>query len=184
MSPVRAKKMLQKCAYAMLSQQELSSQQVVSYLLDFEDHFTNHSYRNFYWTSFGNFINKEDPSPECYITKSEVTNGPEEKEGELDVESDSESDPDDEPVMSNLLNDFLDPQEAEDVPDTTTINEEIRVFVDGSGNLIPMGNQLADYAMRGHPLDGVCVWDFISQIDRVRKTSDNSQVVFKRVEIP
>ncbi|KAJ7831845.1 hypothetical protein B0H14DRAFT_2364964 [Mycena olivaceomarginata] len=45
---VRAKKMLQKCAYAMLSQQELSSQQVVSYLLDFEDHFTNHSYRNFY----------------------------------------------------------------------------------------------------------------------------------------
>ncbi|KAJ7859497.1 hypothetical protein B0H14DRAFT_2222051, partial [Mycena olivaceomarginata] len=63
---VRAKKMLQKCAYAMLSQQELSSQQVASYLLDFEDHFTNHSYRNFYWTSFENFINKEDPSPECY----------------------------------------------------------------------------------------------------------------------
>ncbi|KAJ7465544.1 hypothetical protein FB451DRAFT_1041425, partial [Mycena latifolia] len=38
-----AKKMLQKCAYAMLSQQELSGQQVASYLLDFEDHFTSHS---------------------------------------------------------------------------------------------------------------------------------------------
>ncbi|KAJ6570659.1 hypothetical protein B0H10DRAFT_1629761, partial [Mycena sp. CBHHK59/15] len=46
---VRAKKMLQKCAYAMISQQELSEQQVASYLMDFEDHFTSHSYRNLYW---------------------------------------------------------------------------------------------------------------------------------------
>ncbi|KAJ7200368.1 hypothetical protein GGX14DRAFT_312675, partial [Mycena pura] len=58
---VRAKKMLQKCAYAMLSQQELSAQQVASYLMDFEDHFTSHSYRNLYWTSFESFINNELP---------------------------------------------------------------------------------------------------------------------------
>ncbi|KAJ7817259.1 hypothetical protein B0H14DRAFT_2289241, partial [Mycena olivaceomarginata] len=57
----RAKKLLQKCAYAMISQQELSAQQVSSYLLDFEDHFTSHSYRNFYWTLFEGFINAEDP---------------------------------------------------------------------------------------------------------------------------
>ena len=42
-------KLLQKCAYAMISQQEL---QGASYLLEYEDHFTSHSYRNFYWTSF------------------------------------------------------------------------------------------------------------------------------------
>ncbi|KAJ7823155.1 hypothetical protein B0H14DRAFT_2370282, partial [Mycena olivaceomarginata] len=58
---VRAKKMLQKCAYAMISQQELSAQQVASYLMDFEDHFTSHSYRNLYWTAFEAFINKELP---------------------------------------------------------------------------------------------------------------------------
>ncbi|KAJ7127326.1 hypothetical protein C8R43DRAFT_864944, partial [Mycena crocata] len=63
---VRGKKMLQKCAYAMISQQELSAQQVASYLMDFEDHFTSHSYRNLYWTAFEAFINKELPSPECY----------------------------------------------------------------------------------------------------------------------
>ncbi|KAJ7864111.1 hypothetical protein B0H14DRAFT_2305378, partial [Mycena olivaceomarginata] len=56
-----AKHLLQKCAYAMIFQQELSAQQVTSYLLDLEDHFTSHSYRNFYWTSFESFINKEDP---------------------------------------------------------------------------------------------------------------------------
>ncbi|KAJ7331466.1 hypothetical protein DFH08DRAFT_916479 [Mycena albidolilacea] len=37
-----------KCAYAMISQQELPAQQVASYLLDFEDHFTSHCYRSFY----------------------------------------------------------------------------------------------------------------------------------------
>ncbi|KAJ7846949.1 hypothetical protein B0H14DRAFT_2308849, partial [Mycena olivaceomarginata] len=58
---VRAKKMLQKCAHAMISQQELSAQQVASYLMDFEDHFTSHSYRNLCWTAFEAFINKELP---------------------------------------------------------------------------------------------------------------------------
>ncbi|KAJ7811474.1 hypothetical protein B0H14DRAFT_2378326, partial [Mycena olivaceomarginata] len=58
---IRAKKMLQKCAYAMISQQELSAQQVASYLLDFEDHFTSHTYRNSYWTSFESLVNKELP---------------------------------------------------------------------------------------------------------------------------
>ncbi|KAJ7508924.1 hypothetical protein B0H11DRAFT_2432219, partial [Mycena galericulata] len=41
------------------SQQELSAQQVASYLMDWEDHFTSHTYRNFYWTAFESFINKE-----------------------------------------------------------------------------------------------------------------------------
>ena len=35
--------MLQKCAHAMISHQELSSQQVMSYLLDLEDYFTKSS---------------------------------------------------------------------------------------------------------------------------------------------
>ncbi|KAH7917509.1 hypothetical protein BV22DRAFT_1026194, partial [Leucogyrophana mollusca] len=61
----RAKQLLQKCAYAMLSHQELSAQQVCSYLMDFEDHFTSHSYRSFFWTSFENRVEKQDPSPEC-----------------------------------------------------------------------------------------------------------------------
>ncbi|KAJ7851173.1 hypothetical protein B0H14DRAFT_3085829 [Mycena olivaceomarginata] len=38
-SGASAKGIFLKCAYAMISQQELSAQQVASYLLDFEDHF-------------------------------------------------------------------------------------------------------------------------------------------------
>ncbi|KAJ7917817.1 hypothetical protein B0H13DRAFT_1608051, partial [Mycena leptocephala] len=80
----------------MISQQELSAQQVASYLMGFEDHFTSHSYRNFYWTAFEAFINKELPR-----------------------------------------------------------------------------SQLADYQMRGDELRDTCVWDFISRVDKVKKTADN-----------
>ncbi|KAJ7167184.1 hypothetical protein C8R43DRAFT_817994, partial [Mycena crocata] len=62
----RAKSLLQKCAHSLISKQELSGQQVVSYLLDFEDHFTSHEYTRIYWTSLEAHIEKEDPSPECY----------------------------------------------------------------------------------------------------------------------
>ncbi|KAH7931395.1 hypothetical protein BV22DRAFT_977647, partial [Leucogyrophana mollusca] len=62
---LRAKRLLQKCAYAMISHQELSAQQVCSYLLDYEDHFTSHSYRNFFWGNFERYIEQSDPSPEC-----------------------------------------------------------------------------------------------------------------------
>src|SRR5271163_1712438 len=54
----------------MISHQELSAQQVCSYLMDFEDHFTSHEYKNLYWTSFEKFINDEQPSPECYPNSS------------------------------------------------------------------------------------------------------------------
>ncbi|KAK0446935.1 uncharacterized protein EV420DRAFT_1218433, partial [Desarmillaria tabescens] len=62
---VRAKRLLQRCAYTMLSHQELSGQQVMSYLMDFEDHFTSHEYQGLYWGSFEQYIEKQDPSPEC-----------------------------------------------------------------------------------------------------------------------
>ncbi|KAJ7733451.1 hypothetical protein B0H16DRAFT_1222953, partial [Mycena metata] len=62
----RAKSLLQRCAHSLISKQELSAQQVVSYLMDFEDHFTSHQYVNLFWTSLEAFIEKEDPSPECY----------------------------------------------------------------------------------------------------------------------
>ncbi|KAG0708063.1 hypothetical protein DFH29DRAFT_795631 [Suillus ampliporus] len=52
----RAKKLLQKCAYSMISHQELSAQQVCSYLMDFKDHFTSHEYQNLYWTNFETLI--------------------------------------------------------------------------------------------------------------------------------
>jgi hypothetical protein len=38
--------------------------------MDFENHFTS-KFTNLYWTGFEKFINNEDPSPECYMTRAE-----------------------------------------------------------------------------------------------------------------
>ncbi|KAJ7194625.1 hypothetical protein C8J57DRAFT_1650480, partial [Mycena rebaudengoi] len=129
---VRAKKMLQKCAYAMISQQELSAQQVASYLMDFEDHFTSHSYRNLYWTAFEAFINKELPSPECYPARKPKTESDEPDGITRDDNGKNDSDTDDD-------------------------DQEISVSVNGQGKLVPAGSQLADYQMRGAELSDVCV---------------------------
>ncbi|KDQ54422.1 hypothetical protein JAAARDRAFT_60799 [Jaapia argillacea MUCL 33604] len=73
----RAKCMLQKCAHAMISHQELSAQQVCSYLMDFEDHFTSHLYKNLYWTSFEAFID-DSPDEEVNMAQVQSEGNPEE----------------------------------------------------------------------------------------------------------
>ena len=82
---VHTKRLLQKCAYLMISHQELSAQQVCSYLLDYEDNFTSHKYNNLYWTSFEKLIDDEDPSPSCYSRKQVSTDN-------TDPENESDSD--------------------------------------------------------------------------------------------
>ncbi|KAJ7788372.1 hypothetical protein B0H14DRAFT_2628338 [Mycena olivaceomarginata] len=55
---------------------------------------------------------------------------------------------------------------------TENDDQEIRVSVDGNGNLVAAGSQLADYQQRGEELNGTRVWDFHSRVDKVKKTSD------------
>ncbi|KAF9516211.1 hypothetical protein BS47DRAFT_1272692, partial [Hydnum rufescens UP504] len=65
---VQAKKLLVKCANSLISKQELSAQQVASYLLGHKDYYTSHSYRSLYWTSFNGYLNKffsnSNPEPQ------------------------------------------------------------------------------------------------------------------------
>ncbi|TFK65637.1 hypothetical protein BDN72DRAFT_871770 [Pluteus cervinus] len=48
---VRRKKLYQKCVFGQLAQQELSSQQVASYLMDYGDGYRSHKFRKLFWTS-------------------------------------------------------------------------------------------------------------------------------------
>ncbi|KAF7314095.1 ATP-dependent DNA helicase [Mycena chlorophos] len=147
---IRGKRLLQKCAYAMISQQELSGQQVASYLLDFEDHFTSHSFRNFHWTPFEASINADDPSPECYVTKKTKTteaDPPANAQNGEDDSSDSESDSDDGP---QFLNDLLEDADAGREDEQA----EVQVGFDDSGRLVRKGGSaLQDYRLRGRDLD-------------------------------
>jgi hypothetical protein len=45
----------------MVAHQELLGQQVASYLLDLEDHFSSHMFKPLYWTNYEHLINKVLP---------------------------------------------------------------------------------------------------------------------------
>ena len=168
---IHAKKLLQKCAYSMISHQELSAQQVCSYLMNFEDHFTSHKYHNLYWISFENFINQEDPSPECSISEKD-------NHQTDDVPDDNLND-----ILDDVPDDVLDDIPEDDIlqsefseniihnPVTLEDDEEIGVHVDPSGILLAKAHQVADYQLRSDKLHDVCVWDFVSQIEKKTKSS-------------
>jgi hypothetical protein len=87
---IQAKKLLQKCAYSIISHQESLTQQVALYLMDYKDHFTGHKYQNLYWPSFENHINHEQPSPECYLTDEKINN-PTGTKNDPEIQSETEN---------------------------------------------------------------------------------------------
>jgi hypothetical protein len=167
----RAKKLLQKCAFSMLSHQELSAQQVASYLMDYEDHFTSHLYRNLYWTSFEALINREQPSPECY--QSLKSNEAETSESTAEGLDHCLDDLDqlvadhDECETESIIEDEPDESEATSTSNIENDNEEVSITVQTSGHLIAKATQVADYQLRDKKLGSLSVWDFISTLDKV-----------------
>ncbi|KAJ6619346.1 hypothetical protein B0H10DRAFT_2216870 [Mycena sp. CBHHK59/15] len=164
----RAKRLLQKCAHSMIAKQELSAQQVASYLMDFEDHYTSHKFNNLYWTSFEKFINEEEPSPECYRPKDV---SPE----QLDPEDNVGSTP-----LVTPPEPCLDADEEDDGTDasfhlqqdaSSSGEDEITLVFDSAGRIKPTANQVSDYQNRGSLLDNICVWEFAARIEKVSKSS-------------
>lgn len=169
---VRAKKLLHKCANAMISHQELSAQQVSSFLNGFEDHFTSHTFRKLYWTSFESFLNKESPSPECYTRDSgdPVRAVPDTNETEnnavshddLIEDSDSEDD---------VSSDEEEEEETSSLPlqDAPLLSDEVGIEVDDAGVLVQKSSYVMDYIHRGPLFKDVNLWEFNTQIDKQRK---------------
>jgi hypothetical protein len=156
----RAKRLLQKCAHAMISHQELSAQQVCMYLLGHEDHFTSHSFRPLYWTALETFLDRLSPSPECYQNDSTD----DKPRAEVPTENGEDGD------RRDIDTDNVDGDDAEQEDDPIA-DDEVIVTANGDGQLIPSANQVCDYVFRGQALKDVCVWDFFAQTEKVTKAS-------------
>ena len=158
---VRAKRLLQKCAYAMISHQELSAQQVASYLMDYEDHFTSHKYHNLYWTSFESFINKQDPSPECYQQQNTTL-----------LNDDSNLDNDNIDILDQDLHTTSDITNLDINESNETLAqdsfEEVRISAPSANELVAKSSQVMDYQLRPSIFNNICVWDFITSFDKKR----------------
>ncbi|KAJ3911579.1 hypothetical protein F5877DRAFT_93759 [Lentinula edodes] len=157
---IRAKKLLQKCAYSMISQQELSAQQVNTYLLDFEDHFTSHKYKNLYWVQIENLVENELPSPECQPARKAFENVLATFTGDpIDTTNEHES------------NDALaeDDHEVED-------DEEVGIAVGVDGSLVAKASQVDDYRYRPVSVEDLCLWEQVAQCKKARKVRQNVDI--------
>ena len=157
----------------MISHQELSAQQVCSYLLDYEDHFTSHKYNNLYWTSFEKLIDDEDPSPSCYSRKRVSTDNTDPKNesdsDELDRYHSGEQDENEKEGDIDKEN-----ENENDSPETDE-HDEICISVKQTGEIVAKASQVADYQLHGDCLNNISVWDYVAQIEKISKASDRQK---------
>jgi hypothetical protein len=158
---VRANTMLQKCTYALISPQELSSQPVALYLMDFEDHFTSHTFNPLFWTSFEHQIEVEQPSPECY--KNSQLSRFDSDSGDADTYS-----------PKYKVSDIVLEDEIGDVVDSfnnQSDDSEVIISFDNAGKMHASISPVTDYILRGQKLADVNVRVFIAYIKKVNKKS-------------
>ncbi|KAF9053994.1 hypothetical protein BDP27DRAFT_1386312 [Rhodocollybia butyracea] len=123
---VKAKRLLQKCAYAMVSQQELSAQQ---------DHFTSHRFTCLFWPSFERHIDNLSPLVDDTSVETTTTGV--------------------DPVPSSSTEASEPPESLSDESDLYNVDEEVTLSVDSEGTLGRKGNQVEDYCLRGDQLNDV-----------------------------
>ena len=144
-----------KCANAIISKQELSAQQIVSYLLGNGDNYTSHRFKEFYWKCYdlnvlhcfrGNAVSSERNVLDCseHVGQDEarvLTNHAPDNYDNVDNPND-------------LLTDPL-----------ISCNDYVTVSVDQSGLLIPTAGCIADYIYRPECMQNMCLWDFLTYTD-------------------
>ena len=149
-----AKRLLRKCAFSLTSNQELSGQQVASYLLGYTDNYTSHQFCNLYWPSFERYIDNQLPSPECFVHSEQAP---------------PDDTYDDVPDSSPSDDDF-EADDERDYADVDVDEDEVTVGAGETGNLVMLGGQLSDYVYRGHRLENVSLWDFVAQTTKIATT--------------
>lgn len=164
---LRAKKMLQKCVYSIISHQELSGQQVAAYLKGYGDHYSSHKYRNLYWTAFERSVNADDPSPECYRS--------------CDSSVDRDSPPTtrdvafepDQPDTNGELDEVHSVASVggSESDNDTNEDEDVTIAPTLEGNVVQCSTQVHDYRFRSLALSHLSVWEFVSEVDKVKKPS-------------
>ncbi|KAG1734238.1 uncharacterized protein EDB91DRAFT_1251022 [Suillus paluster] len=152
----------------MISHQELSAQQVSSYLLDLGDHYTSHQFQNLFWTLFEKYFEEMLPGVRCSTKCNLNLDGDSTDEQPTEVENpedDHLESPLDESNDEGLTVKFV--EQALDV-------DEVGITTDQKGLLIPKANQVKDYHLRSQELQGMCLWDFVAHVEK-RKINKCSQ---------
>lgn len=168
-SETRAKKLLQKCAFSMISRQELSAPQVMSYLLGHGDYYTGHTFRKFTWSTFERFVNESCPLKQN--DNADPINGSESDQEDIPNHLNAESG-NDETTVQGLTEEDIDGEIDERIahPDTGEV-----LVTAHQGQLIAHSSCVADYQLRGKKLKNVCLWDYLSSVEKTSVASRDNQ---------
>ena len=159
---VCSKRLLQKCAYALISHQEMSAQQVASYLMDFEDNFTSHEFGNLYWAAFERYIEACD---------SEKLFPAHEGEGNGASRHEIDPDPDDNSMVDESNGEEIG-KEDDETETLTGEDEEVVIHVESDGSITALTDQVADYTLRPRELNAMSLWDFVAKTNKFRGATD------------
>lgn len=155
---VQAKKLLQKCAFSLISKQELSAPQVMSYLLGYGDHYIDHKFCRFFWTSFERFVDKEYPLSLSGTEPQQTDHSP-----DRDTNDDN--------------------QEGENVDVSVSDDDEI-VVSEHHGSLFAHSTHIADYQFRGEKLLKILLWEYLSAVEKVTDSSSSLNDIASNTEFP
>ncbi|KAA1478248.1 hypothetical protein DENSPDRAFT_861822 [Dentipellis sp. KUC8613] len=140
--------LLTKVVNSMMARQELSHQQVMSYLVGGGDHYTSHMFQPLHWGSLDAFFRAELG----------------EQDSQYVVRGDVDGDVDDEDNPAECITDFT---SLEDEQPGGGPNITITVNADG----VTGSSLLLDYRMRGvHPdFEKLSVWEHVAYVQRLTK---------------
>lgn len=187
--------LLQRCAYAMISHQELSAPQVISYLMGYDDHFTSHKFTCFHWRTAESFIDKQLP-----LSSHVIPDTVDSAEGNHDTNVIGDHNINVCPVASekimeaghstNNTNDGLLPFSDTDAAgkfatDSTTDNdvravidgdEDVFLHVDSNNNIVTHSSWLDNYLFHGGGMADICFWDYVSCVEKVSRAVDHKVI--------
>lgn len=153
---VCVKRMLVKCSNSLISKQELSAQQVASFLMSYGDHYSSHKFRFFYWKGIEMYI---DGLYSAVSTQTETWS----------VSNDSGNEEEDSENEDHCSGDK-----------TITCIDDVMLRCNRQGDIAVKANQMMDYMYRPLVFSHMCLWDYVACVDKITIKAESRRVEDQR----
>ncbi len=172
----RSRSALTMTVNRMRSRQEISHQQVMSYLVGGGDHYTSHCYRVLYFGAFDRMFKRvwgEVPWTAATVTLSNVSGDGTGREGDWDDVVDVEMDVEGMGGMVDVEGGI--PTVPSDGRSGLAEADEVMLYL-GSGSISAVTQQ-QDYMLRGNDPDfgGLCLYEFVGMVEKITRRSEDAR---------
>jgi hypothetical protein len=147
----KARKMVLRCYNSLASQQELSGVQAATYLMDYGDHYTDHTFVNIFLISVERHLQNElEQKKTTLVSSSTATQS----------------------TNTNLI-DFVEDEEEENA---SAMEEQFSIEQSTDPQKLILVNLRIDYQYRSSALQSVCLYEFVSHFHRKSFTNKDRKI--------